>query len=453
MKQKNNLLTDSIPSLMVKMAVPSVIAQIVNVLYSVVDRIYIGHIPNASEAALTGVGVTLPIVTFISAFSSFVGSGGAPLSAIYQGKGDHIKAQKVLGNGVSMLLIFSVCLMALFYGFMNPLLYLFGASDATIAYGRTYLSIYLIGTVFVLLSLGLNTYIVAQGAATTGMLSVLIGAVLNLVLDPIFIFVFHMGVAGAAWATVISQMVSAVWVVGFLVSPAASLKIRVQDLKPKKQIIKKIASLGISPFTMTATASLVGVVLNTEMQRYGGDLYVGSITVMQSLMQLINAPLSGFTQGVQPIISFNYGAGQFDRVRKTYRRMIVITSSFSFAVTGLFMIFPGFFASFFTNSEQLIALCVQKMPLFMAGMLIFGFQKSIQPTFLALGQAKISMFIAVLRKIVLLVPLAILLPMRLGTDGVYLAEPISDIISATAAIILFATHIRKILAEDSVNRI
>ena len=445
--------TEKISKLMTKMAIPSVIAQVINILYNVVDRIYIGHIPNASADALTGVGVAFPIVTFISAFSAFVGAGGAPLSAIWQGKGDKDKAEKILGNGVTMLMFFTVILMAVFYAFMKPLLYMFGASDATIGYGVTYISIYLFGTLFVELALGLNPYIIAQGAAKTGMVSVIIGAVINIVLDPVFIFVFDMGVAGAALATVISQFISAVWVVGFLASKKAVLKIKLKNLKPDFNIMKSISALGVSPFVMRSTESLVSIALNSSMQTYGGDLYVGSITIMQSIMQFFSAPLGGFTQGVQPIISYNFGAGKFDRVKKTYRSMIAVCTAFSLTGASLIMIFPEFFAGMFTNSKELIALCGHRMPLFISGMLMFGVQMGIQPTFMALGQAKISLFIATLRKIILLVPLSIILPKFFGTEGVYIAEPISDFTSATIAVILFLTNIKKILTKDSLDKI
>ena len=454
MKSKENFMgTEKISVLMFKMAIPAVVAQIINILYNIVDRIYIGHIPHASADALTGVGVAFPIVTFISAFSSFVGAGGAPLSAIWQGKGDNDRAEKILGNGVTMLLFFSAVLMAVFYAFMKPLLYLFGASDNTICYGATYIGIYLAGTVFVHLALGLNPYIIAQGAARTGMLSVIIGAVINIVLDPVFIFVFKMGVAGAAIATVISQFVSALWVVSFLVGRKAVLKIRLKNLKPDFKIIKSISSLGISPFVMGSTESLVSIALNGSMQKYGGDIYVGSITIMQSVMQLISAPIGGFTQGVQPIISYNFGAGNFDRVKKTYRSMIAVSGTVTFVFTALTMIFPETFAAMFTNSNDLIVLCGQKMPLFLSGMLIFGVQRAIQPTFMALGQAKISLLIATLRKIILLVPLALILPVFFGTNGVYTAEPISDILSATIAIILFVINIKTILTKESLDKI
>ncbi len=454
MSLKEGLLgSERLSKLMFKMAIPSIVAQVINILYNIVDRIYIGHIPNASSDALTGVGIAFPIVTFISAFSALVGAGGAPLSAIWQGKKNTEHAEKILGNGVSLLIFFSVLLMVVFYLFMEPLLYLFGASENTIGYAATYTSIYLLGTVFVELSLGLNAYIISQGAAKTGMISVVIGAVINIVLDPVFIFIFDMGVAGAALATVISQFVSAVWVVTFLVSKKAVLKIRFKYLKPDWSIIKSVMALGISPFVMRSTESLVTISLNSGMQTYGGDIYVGSITIMQSILQMCYAPLAGFTQGVQPIISYNFGAGKFDRVKRTYRIMIIICTAFSFVTTSAVMIFPKFFAGLFTNSAELITLCGQKMPLFIAGMLLFGAQQGIQPTFMALGQAKLSLFVATLRKIILLVPLAIILPMFLGTNGVYLAEPISDFTSATVAIILFFVNIKKILTEDTLNKI
>lgn len=454
MTEKDNIMgTEKIYKLMAKMAVPSVIAQIINILYNIVDRIYIGHIPNASADALTGVGVAFPIVTFISAFSAFVGAGGASLSAIWQGKGDKDRAEKILGNGVSMLIIFSFVLMAVFYIFMKPLLYLFGASEATIGYGVTYISIYLIGTIFVELALGLNPYIISQGAAKTGMMSVVIGAAINIILDPVFILIFNMGVAGAAWATVIAQFVSALWVVGFLIGKKAILKIRLKNLVPDWHIVKSISALGISPFVMRSTESLVSIALNSSMQRYGGDLYVGSITIMQSVMQFFSAPLGGFTQGVQPIISYNFGAGKFERVKRTYKSMIAICSIFSLTCTLLIMMFPGAFAAVFTSSEALIALCENKMPLFVSGMLLFGVQMGIQPTFMALGQAKLSLFIASLRKIILLVPLALMLPVFWGTEGVYMAEPISDFTSAFVAALLFFVNIKKILTKDSLDKI
>ncbi len=445
--------TESIGKLMLSMAIPSVIAQIINILYSIVDRIYIGHIEGVGMEALTGVGVTFPIITLISAFSAFVGVGGAPLASIWLGKGDRKRAEIILGNGVTMLAAFTVLLMVVFYAFQRPLLYMFGASDATIDYAVDYISVYLVGTIFVELALGLNTFIISQGQSRIAMMAVLIGAVANIVLDPIFIFVFHMGVKGAARATVISQLLSALWTVGFLVSSRSSLTIKKEALKPDWPVIGRIMALGVSPFIMRATESLISIVLNSGLQRYGGDIYVGSLTIMQSVMQMYAAPIGGFTQGVQPVISYNFGAGNFDRVKRLYRRMIGICFAFSAGATALVIIFPEFFASMFTNDAELITLVGKMMPIFMCGMLVFGLQNGIQPTFLALGQAKISLFIAVFRKVILLVPLALILPLRFGVMGIYYAEPISDILSATVASVLFFTHIKKIVSRETLENI
>ena len=399
---------EKIPRLMLQMAIPSIIAQVINILYNIVDRIYIGHISGVGAAALTGVGLTFPIITLISAFSAFVGTGGAPLASIWMGKNDKKHAEKILGTGVFMLLCFSVVLMVLFLIFQRPLLYAFGASDATIGYAMEYLTIYLLGTVFVEIALGLNPFIIAQGRSTTAMMSIVIGAVINIVLDPVFIFVFHMGVKGAAIATVISQAVSAAWNVKALVDKKAVLKIIPSCIRPELRVMGQIFSLGISPFIMRSTESLISIVLNHQLQKFGGDLYVGSLTIMQSVMQLFSAPLNGYTQGVQPIVSYNFGAGKFDRVKTTYRYMIAGSFLISFLTAASAMIFPEFYTMMFTNEQELITLTGKVMPIFMTGMLIFGLQNGIQPTFLGLGQAKISLFIALLRKVILLVPLALI---------------------------------------------
>lgn len=445
--------TGSLPGLMISMAVPSVIAQIINILYSIVDRIYIGHMDGVGASALTGVGLTFPIITLISAFSAFVGMGGAPLAAIWMGKGDKNYAEKILGSGTFMLGVFTVVLMVVFYIYQKPMLYLFGASDATVGFAMDYLSIYLAGTLFVELALGLNPYIICQGRSRIAMMSIVIGAVINIGLDPIFIFVFGWGVKGAALATVISQAVSAAWITGFLMSRHSSLKLYVKQIKPVMHIIKEICELGISPFIMRSTESLISIVLNSGLQKYGGDMYVGSLTIMQSVMQLFSAPLSGFTQGVQPIISYNYGAGHFDRVRKLYKGMIGVSFLISFFASLSAILIPGTYAALFTNDPELIELVSGVMPVFMFGMLIFGLQNGIQPTFLALGQAKISLFIALLRKVFLLVPLALLLPKFFGVWGIYYAEPISDVLSAVIACILFLLNINKILSKSALDRI
>lgn len=450
--KEQRMATEGIGKLMISMAVPSVIAQIINILYSVVDRIYIGHIKGVGMEALTGVGVTFPIITLISAFSAFVGSGGAPLAAIWLGKGDRKRAEKILGNGVTMLIFFTVILMVFFYSFKRQLLYMFGASDATIEYALNYISIYLAGTIFVELALGLNAFIISQGQSKTAMLSVLIGAVFNIVLDPVFIFLLGMGVKGAAYATVISQAASAFWTVSFLLSRRSSLTIKPEAMIPELRVVGNVMSLGISPFIMRATESLVSIVLNSGLQKYGGDVHVGSLTIMQSVMQMYTMPLGGFTQGIQPVISYNFGAGNFERVKKLYRSMITSCFLIAASATILMMLFPGFFAGIFTSDAELIALVKSVMPIFMCGMLVFGLQQGIQPVFLALGQAKISLFIAVFRKIVLLVPLALLLPLKFGVMGIYYAEPVADILSALTATGLFLFNIKKIVSQETLKK-
>lgn len=445
--------TAQIGPLMAKLAIPSIFAQTINILYSIIDRIYIGHIEGIGTDALTGVGLSLPIIVLISAFSSIVGAGGAPLAAIFLGKQDKKRANEILGNGIFLLLVFTVVLMILFYAFQTPLLYAFGASDNTITYAKNYLSVYLIGTLMVQIALGLNSFILCEGQAKVGMLTVLVGAVLNLILDPIFIFVLNLNVVGAAIATVISQTVSAVWILLFLTGKKTVFTVHPRFMKPDDATIKSICGLGISPFIMRSTESLISIVMNRGLQSYGGDLYVGSLTIMQSINQFLCAPIAGFTQGVQPIISYNYGAGLFDRVKKTCRYMITAVTLYGFAATLLIILFPGFFAALFTPDVVLIDLLRRTIPVFFAGMLVFGIQQSIQPTFLATGQAKVSLFIALLRKVILLVPLAIILPHFFGVWGVYYAEPISDILSVITASVLFLTRINKILSKEALEKI
>ena len=449
----NRLGTENITRLMISLAIPSVLAQIVNVLYNIVDRIYIGRIPGVGAVALTGVGVTFPIITIISAFSGFASGGGAPLAAIALGQGDRKRAERILGNCVSMLLFFTVILMAFFFVFQKPLLYVFGASDNTIGYSSTYISIYLLGTVFVELAVGLNTFISAQGQARTAMFSVLIGAVVNIVLDPIFIFVFHMGVAGAAVATIISQALSAAWVLCFLCSEKSGIRLKKAGMKPDFYLIGQIMALGVSPFVMSATESAITIVMNHGLQVYGGDLYVGSMTILQSVLQLVFVPISGFTNGVQPIISYNFGAGKFDRVKMTIRRMISVTFLAAFLYVVFAMLRPGVFAGLFTTDEELIALVKKVLPVYLCGMSVFGIQSGIQSSFLGLGQAKISLCIALLRKVILLIPLALLLPHFFGVMGVYYAEPVADLISVAIASTLFLLNIRKILSKEMLAKV
>ena len=440
--------------LMLRLALPAVVAQLVNLLYNIVDRIYIGHMPENGDLALTGLGLTFPVILSISAFSALVGSGGAPIAAIFLGKQDDQSAQRILGNGVFLLLVFSAALTGLFYAVKTPLLYLVGASAQTFPFANQYLSIYLLGTVFVLFSMGLNPFISCQGKSKIAMLSVLIGAVCNLILDPIFIFWLDMGIRGAALATVLSQGLSALWVVGFLCSKRSALRIRLPNLRPRKDMIGRICALGISPFIMQITESAISLVLNNGLQTYGGDLYVGSMTILNSVMQIIFALNNGFAGGVQSVISYNYGAGNFDRVKQTFRRMIAVTASMGAFFTALVTLFPAVFAGLFTDNPDLITLTAKVLPVFCAGMWIFGIQTGCQNTFIGLGQAKISLFFALLRKVLLLIPLALILPrLGLGVWGVYLSEPIADVLSATCIGIAFLRTYPKILSKEALNRV
>lgn len=431
--------------LMASMAVPAVAAQLINLLYNIVDRIYIGHIEGYGDLALTGVGVTFPIIMLISAFSAFAGMGGAPLASIQLGKKNYERAEDILGNSAGLLVIFSILLTVGFSVFKRPVLYTFGASDSTIIYAESYIGIYLVGTIFVQFALGLNTFISGQGEARIAMLSVLIGAVVNIILDPVFIFVFAMGVKGAALATIISQAISAAWVVRFLTSEKSIIRFQFKNIHLKSEIIKQIAGLGISPFIMQSTESLVSVTLNSGLQRYGGDLYVGTMSIMASVMQVIVIPVQGITQGVQPIISYNYGAGNRERVKGVFIRLICICFSGTFLLGGVAVLFPSLYASIFTGNQALIELTCQVMPIYFLGITIFGIQSACQSTFLALGQAKVSLFIALLRKVVLLVPLAIILPIFMGVTGIYVAEPIADVTSVIATSILFGITVKRVL--------
>lgn len=432
--------------LVISLAIPAVIAQLINVLYNMVDRIYIGHISDVGPQALTGLGLSLPVILLIQAFSSMAGMGGAPRASIQLGKGDREAAERILGNSVTMLFVFAIVLTVVFTLFKTPLLYMFGASDATVGFAEDYLNIYLLGTIFVMAYQGLNMFISCQGHAKTAMISVLIGALLNIALDPVFIFGLGMGIRGAALATIISQGVSAVWVVRFLLSKRSGLRIRKKNLRPDWRVVLGIAALGISPFVMQSTESLINIVLNRGLQQYGGDLYVGTLTILQSVMQFIVIPASGFTQGAQPILSYNYGAGAIDRVRKAYRIMFMIVNGFGLLLTSVIMLFPRFFAGLFTADESLLELADASMPVFVAGGLIFGIQMACQATFMGLGKAGISLFVALWRKVILLIPLAMILPRFFGVEGIFWAEPAADITSAlTAGVLFYLTVWRKTL--------
>ncbi len=444
---KERLGTEPLGRLMVSLAVPAVAAQLINVLYNIVDRIYIGHIRGYGDIALTGVGVTFPIIMLISAFSAFAGMGGAPLASIELGKKDIRKAEQILGNSAGMIVLFSIVLTIGFSIFKTPVLYAFGASEVTIGYAKSYIGIYLVGTIFVQIAVGLNTFISGQGESKVAMLSVVIGALLNICLDPVLIFVLDMGVKGAALATVVSQAVSAAWVIRFLTSTRSSMKLKTEHMRLKKEIVVRIAGLGVSPFIMQSTESMVGITLNSGLQNYGGDLYVGTMSIMTSIMQLILIPVQGISQGVQPIISYCYGAGDKDRVKGTFTRLLISGLLGTLILGGVAVLAPGVYAGIFTNNEDLIRLTCQVMPVYFLGITIFGLQSACQSTFLALGQAKVSLFIALLRKVILLIPLAVIFPQFMGVMGVYRAEPVADVISVVTTCVLFVLTMRKVLRD------
>lgn len=443
-EHEERLGTEKMLPLVFKMALPAVIAQVVNLLYNLVDRIYIGHIPHIGTYALAGIGVAGSLIIFISAFSAIVAGGGAPLAAIALGQGNRLHAGKILGNGFVLLLLFTVFASALSYIFMEPVLLLTGASQQTLPYATDYLSIYLIGTLFVQISVGLNTFINTQGRPSIAMWSIIIGAVLNILLDPLFIFVFHWGVKGAAIATIISQACSACWVMAFLTSRRASLRLERRHMKPDRKVIGAILALGASPFIMASTESLVGFVLNGSLKTFG-DIYVGALTIMQSAMLIVSVPLAGFALGFVPIVSYNYGHGNGERVRECFKIVIISMFLFNFILILLMMLFPSIIASAFTSDEKLIRTVVQVMPVFLAGMTIFGLQRACQNMFVALGQAKVSIFIALLRKVLLLVPLALILPHFMGVTGVYAAEGISDATAAICCTVIFAIQFPRIM--------
>ena len=448
MKTNNsNMGNTSIKKLMYQLAIPSIIAQLINVLYNIVDRIYVARIPGVGSDALTGLGVSAPIILIVSAFSMFISGGAAPLASIALGKGEKEESDKILGTSFSMLTIVSIIITLVSYIFKDPMLSLFGASEVTFEYANQYISIYLIGTVFVQYALGLNLFISSQGKAKIAMFSVLIGAITNIILDPIFIFTFNMGVAGAALATVISQTLSAFFVIYFLTSDKSIFRIRKKYLKIDWRIAKKSLSLGVSPFIMQITESAIIIVFNNNLLTYGGDIYVGAMTIMQSVMQLLVVPVKGFTEGIQPIISYNYGARKADRVLKTVKYTVIVAFITTASYYILVALFPQVFAKMFTNDTDLINLVSNILPIYMGGMWLFGIQMAAQSFFVGTGQALKSLFIALLRKVIILIPLAFILPKFFGIMGVFYSEPIADISSASVSGILLFISIKQIQKE------
>ena len=444
-KKEQDLGSDNIGKLMFTLAVPAITAQLVNMLYNIVDRIYIGHIPEIGSAALTGVGICFPIIMLIMAFSSLVAMGGAPQAAIAMGQQNNEKAERILDNCFTSLLIVAAALTAVFLVFGEPILRAFGASDNTVGYANDYLQIYVIGTVFVQIALGMNMFITTQGFAKISMLTVVIGAALNIALDPVFIFVFNMGVRGAALATIISQGVSAVWVLKFLTGRKTTLRIRKHGMRISPKIMLPVLALGVSPFIMQSTESLLSVALNTSLLKYGGDIAVGAYTVIGSVMQIINLPMQGLFQGAQPITSYNYGAGKLDRVKKSVRLLTTTAVIYGTLFWLALMLVPQMFVGMFTGDAELTEMTVWAMRIFLAGVFAFGFQGAFQNSFLALGQAKVSLLLALLRKIVLLIPLIFIMPLFFENRlfGVFVAEPIADITAAIVTTVSFLMWARR----------
>ena len=439
MEKDNKLGTENIGSLLFSLAMPAIIGQVVNLLYNLVDRIYIGHIKDIGGLALTGVGVASPIVIIISAFAALIGMGGAPRMAIMMGKKDEEEAKKILGNSTSSLVILSVILTVFFMVFNEKLLVMFGASEATLKYALEYMKIYTLGTIFVQVAIGLNPFISTQGFSKTSMATVLIGAALNIVLDPIFIFALNMGVRGAALATIISQAVSAIWVLKFLTSEKSFIRIEKKYLKLKSSVILPILALGLSPFIMQVTESATYVVFNSSLQKYSGDIAVGSMTILTSAMQFMFLPLSGLTQGAQPILSYNYGANNLERVKEAFKYLLFSAILYSGIFLSLIMIKPNLFVNIFTKDKEIVKMATWGIRIFMASSIFMSVQISCQQTFVALGNAKTSLFLAVLRKIILLIPLIYILPNFFENKvfAVFLAEPIADFTASVTTGILF----------------
>ena len=438
-KKEANLGEDRIGGLLFKLALPAILAQVINLLYNLVDRMYIGHIAEVGSVALTGLGVTMPFIMCVSAFAALVSMGGAPRASIMMGRGNKEEAERILGNCTSMLVLVAVIVTVVSQIWGQDILLLFGASESTLPYAWAYMQIYSLGTIFVQLALGLNAFINAQGFARTGMLTVVIGAVCNIILDPIFIFGLHMGVRGAALATILSQGVSCVWIVRFLLGKETTLRIRKGNLKIRPKTVGPCIALGVAPFIMQFTESVLNICFNTSLLKYGGDVAVGAMTILSSVMQMSMLPIQGLTQGAQPIIGFNYGAKKMDRVKKTFRLLLVSCVAFTAVIWLICMIIPQAFILIFTDQAELIAFTKWAIRIYMAVSVIFGVQISCQQTFIALGNAKTSVFLALLRKVILLIPLIYILPafMEDKLMAVFLAEPVADVIAVTTTSILF----------------
>lgn len=448
---KQDMGSGSIKKLLAQLAIPAVVAQVINLLYNIVDRIYIGHIPDIGASALTGVGLFAPILMLIGAFAMMVGSGGAPRTAIAMGQGNREEAERIMGNSFSVLLFFAVILTAFFYGTAPTLLRLFGASDITLPYALEYSRIYILGSICVLIVMGMNPFITTQGFAKISMMTTVIGAVLNIILDPILIFGLHMGVKGAAVATVLSQLVSAVWILRFLSGRKTLLRLQPGRMVPDAKVILPCLALGFSTFVMLSTESLLSISFNSSLARYGGDLAVGAMTILTSAAQLCTMILQGICQGGQPLISYNFGAGKNDRVKEAFRCQFTVCIAYSFLFWLCMVTIPRVFAGIFSSDAQLVEYTAWALRIYMACYFSTGFQMCCQQSFMALGQAKVSLLLACLRKLILLIPLIFLLPHFFAdqTFAVFLAEPVSDTLAAAITTVTFFTQFNKILKKGA----
>ena len=449
MSREVDLGKEPVGRLLVILALPAITSQVINALYNMVDRMYIGHIEGIGADALTGIGVCFPIIMIVSAFAYLLGMGGAPRASICMGKKQNQAAEKILGNCFLALVLVAFVLTAIVLLFHEPLLYLFGASDQTIGYASEYIKIYAIGTLFVQLTLGMNAFISAQGFSTVSMLTVVIGAITNIILDPIFIFLFHMNVSGAALATILSQAISAVWAVRFLMGNKTVLRLKRENMRFEWKVFAPCVALGIAPFAMQATESVLVLCFNSSLLRYGGDLAVGAMTILSSIMQFAMLPMQGLTQGGQPIISYNYGANNPQRVKRAFQLQTIVCFSYSTLMWAAVMLVPSLFVSIFTNDPALASISVWALRIYMTGVLLMGLQVSCQQAFIAFGNSKVSAFLAVFRKIIVLIPLIYILPQFLDDQvfAVFLAEPIADTIAVATTVTLFIINFKKLLHQ------
>lgn len=432
---KNDFSQGSVIKGILSLALPMTLAQLINILYNIIDRMYIGRLPENATLSLTGLGLCLPVITIVIAFANLFGMGGAPLCSIERGRGHLKEAENILGNSFCLLLTFGLLLTVIGLVFKRPLLYAFGASDATFPFADEYLTIYLCGSLFVMTGLGLNSFINSQGFGKTGMFTVLIGAVLNIILDPIFIFVLHMGIRGAAIATVISQAASAAWTFSFLTGKKTILKIKPSSMRLQPRLVKNIVSLGMSGFIMAVTNSAVQIVCNATLSYYGGDLYVGVMTIINSVREIVSMPVSGITNGAQPVIGYNYGAGKYDRIKKAIAFMSIVCISYTALIWGALHLFPAFFIRIFSDETALVEAAIPSMQIYFFGFFFMSLQFSGQSTFTALGKAKQAIFFSLLRKAFIVIPLTLILPHFIlpQVNGVFAAEPISNLIGGTAS--------------------